>query len=113
MKGFLDTLRSVGDHPLALAGFIAMVVVWVTLLIQTRKAGILFVAIRDLPEKDRLEEIRQAYGTYPPSDLPAIEWLISRRQRSADAAYGLWLFLVLAAVAMVIWLASFKGAKPH
>jgi hypothetical protein len=69
MDNFLKALPVVADHPLALVGYLAVVISWLIVSLRIRKARKLFDAIKLLPEDQRLEAIKLEYKTVPRSGL--------------------------------------------
>lgn len=112
MDNLIDSLKLIGDQPLALVGYIAIVGAWLYASLLNRKAIALFRAIKSLPEEDRLKAITLEYRVVPKSGLTAEQWLRSRQTSYIFAAFALTCFVAIFIIGTAIWLAS-KSVSVH
>ncbi len=112
MEKFLQALPIVASHPLALLGYLAVVIAWLVVALQTRKANKLFDVIKSLPPQQRLKAIELEYRTAPRSGLSAEQWLQSRKMSFIFAGFAITLFTILVLVAFALIPSSDTRASP-
>ena len=111
VKDFLHSLSVVADHPLALIGYLAVVLAWLIIGLQSRKSKALFSKVKDLPEGDRLKALELEYRSTPKAGLSAEQWMRSRVHLYIFSGFAITCFLVLALCLAAVFLVQAKTSE--
>ncbi len=101
-KAVAEQLGQVADKPVALLALVALIAAATLLFLKNRELRSLDAATRALPEKHRLEAIKQRFRTQPREGISAHAWLKSRRQVFLFFGYLATLLAVVVVIATVL-----------
>jgi hypothetical protein len=98
LQSFLNALPSVAGHPLALIGYLALIIAWVVVTLQTHKINQAATLIKDLPDADKATTLKDILGVELRKGLSADKYLKSRKMQFIFIAFC----LTLAAIVIII-----------
>jgi len=102
LKEALNALPSVAGSPMAFVGYIATIASWIWAVTRNQRIKILLERIKDIPESDRAETIRNEMGVILPSNINPEEWIRSRKHQYFLIAFIVFSITVLSIVAISI-----------
>lgn len=111
MSEFLRQLHVVALSPLAFVAYIALIVAWLVLGSRVIRNRNLLKSLKDLPEKERTEALRNEMGVVLPKDISAGQWLRSRVYFYYFLAFITICFGVVIVIAIVYNPASSKAEE--
>ena len=102
----IKALPTVAGSPLALIGYLATIAAWIWAITRNRRIKLVLEHIKDIPEGDRAETLRNEMGVVLPDNISAEEWICSKKHQ-----YFLIAFIVLAlTILTIIAIAAWKGS---
>lgn len=107
IDGFLSSLGSVAQSPLAFAAYIVLVLVWGAVLFNASKLKTIRASLVNLPAQDRLKALELEYKLVPKGGLSPEQYLAHTRSRY----YLIGFLALLVVVVVIVSMATFKAVE--